>query len=167
MQNEFRPAHREEMDDIFRMGFDVWGRGKDLESYLRECRSSKKYARGRWYVLAADGALASSALVFDLPAWGDLVVRGIGSMATFPNRRGQGFAGELLERLMSLLSEGENASLIFLHSDIAPGFYEKRGFFQLAAGRQRHSGSVAMAWQKPELPNDILETNCERIPGYF
>ena len=37
----------------------------------------------------------------------------------------------------------------------------------LEAKQQHYPGSVAMMWQKPQLPQDFLEQNAERIPAYF
>jgi len=150
-KRRIRRAHTSEHDAIYRMGFDTWGDDSGMESYLDVCRSSQKYARGRWFVLCVGAELVSSALVHDFPAWGSQVVRGIGSLATFPHERGKGLGGELLVQLTSFLAEEEGASIVFLYSDIDKRFYEKRGYRPLDVCHQQHAGSVVMAWLRPEV----------------
>lgn len=167
MNYEIRPARKSELADIYRMGFDTWGRGRTLESYLKTCHSSKKYAGGRWIVLCSDDTPTSSALVHDFPAWGELVIRGIGSMATFPDKRRHGFGTRLLEQLTGFLAEQEDASVIFLYADIGPHFYEKRGFRPLEKRHQHQPGSVIMSWQSPKCSKNIFNEYEKRIPPYF
>lgn len=149
------------------MGFDTWGGGMPLAKYLAACHSSQKYARGRWYVLCVDGEPVASALVHDFPAWGSHVVRGVGSVATLPDKRRQGLAGTLLEQLTSFLAQTENTSIILLYSDINSNFYAKRGYLALDARHQRYPGSVMMAWFRAGTPKRILDENAERLPPYF
>ncbi len=164
---EFRRADTAEHEKIFRMGFDVWSDGMPLEAYITACHGSRKYARGRWYVLCVDGEPVSSALVHDFPAWGDHVVRGVGSLATRPDKRKQGLAGGLLDELTSFLARAENASVTFLYSDIDSGFYAKRGYVALDARYQRYPEAVMMVSLGAGVPGRILEENAERLPAYF
>ena len=91
----------DDFEHIFMMGFDAWGQGMSEHRYLNECLSSAKYPRGRWYVMEAGGELLSSLIVyrkgFDLPpgCWG------IGSVATPPALRRRGYAGSLINHIIS------------------------------------------------------------------
>ena len=149
------------------MGRDAWGQKQSAQAYLRDCRSSLKYAKGRWFVLTEDDPPVSSALVHDIADWDGLVVRGIGSMATAPGRRRQRFGGSLLKRLIAFLRGEEKAKIILLYADIAPEFYARRGFRALDARQQSRPGSLAMAWTAPGCPAELFETHAGLIPPYF
>lgn len=136
----FRPARPEDLDAVYSMGFDVWGNGLVFEDYLTECRNSKKYRQGRWFVMEnAELGLCASLTVYEL---GDRTL-GIGSIATRPDLRGRGFASALLTKALSRLDR-EGASRIFLYSDIAHTFYERFGFQALDRKHQSPPGSVCM-----------------------
>lgn len=165
--NRFRLAQASENEKIYLMGFDTWGDEEGLDSYLNACRSSKKYAQGRWFVLCEKGEPVCSALAHDFPSWGKEVVRGIGSLATIPDERERGFGGELLESLTSFLARVESASVIFLYSDIDTQFYEKRGYRALDQRYQNHTGSTAMAWVRPSAAASLVDANSNKIPQYF
>lgn len=40
-----------ELDEVFLMGFHAWHEGLSREVFLEQCRASKKYRTGTWYVL--------------------------------------------------------------------------------------------------------------------
>lgn len=63
---QFRPAIPADMDRIYMMGFDAWGEGSNQDDYLSGCRSSPKYAQGKWFVLEHDQELLSSLIVYSL-----------------------------------------------------------------------------------------------------
>jgi predicted N-acetyltransferase YhbS len=139
---QIRPAKPSEMDDIYMMGYDVWSEGKTQANYLNHCRNSPKYQRGRWYVLADDrGQPVSSLITYQLSS--DAI--GIGSIATLPGLRRQGLARRLVEGVLSLVKR-KGAGVVFLFSDIHPGYYEKIGFKPLPEQFQGKKGSVCMAW---------------------
>ena len=161
---QIRLANPSEMDDIYLMGYNVWGEGGTRESYLSQCRGSPKYKRGVWYVLADDqGQPVSSLITYRLehfPAKRTPVRRkkmrplkvslisdaiGIGSIATLPALRCQGLARGLVEGVLSLVTR-EGARVVFLFSDIHPEYYEKIGFKPLPEQYQNKKGSVCMVW---------------------
>ena len=164
---EFGRARPEEYDAVYRMGFDAWGEGLDLNGFLDVCRASPKYAGGRWFVVREGAEPVSSVLVHDFAAWDGYAVRGIGSLATCPARRCSGAGGALLEHVTRLLVSQEEAGVVFLYSDIDSIFYEKRGFQVLADRDQRHRPSQLMACFCPTLDMSFVDRNVHRLPSYF
>jgi predicted N-acetyltransferase YhbS len=137
-----RLAHPSEMDDIYLMGFDVWGEGESQAEYLNACSSSPKYARGRWYVLADDeGRLASSLITYRLAP----DTFGLGSIATAGALRRQGLAARLIDGVLRAMKR-DGARAVFLHSDIDQRYYEKLGFEPLPDLYQIKKGTVCMVW---------------------
>jgi predicted N-acetyltransferase YhbS len=134
-----RPARPEEMEEVYRMGYDAWADGDGVDAYLASCAASPKYARGRWLVLEEGGTLLSSLIVYDLggPA------AGLGSIATAPERRGRGYASALVGAAAGAI-EGAGKRRVFLFSDIGPEFYERLGFRVLPPRFQFKPGSSCM-----------------------
>lgn len=142
MSFHVRLAHASEMDDIYMMGYDAWGEGESRSDYLNTCSSSRKYARGRWYVLAdSQGRLASSLIAYKLAP--DLF--GLGSIATSPALRRQGLAARLIDGVL-LAMKREGARAVFLYSDIDHQYYAKLGFEPLPDLYQIKRDSVCMVW---------------------
>ncbi|MCX6126476.1 MAG: GNAT family N-acetyltransferase, partial [Proteobacteria bacterium] len=108
------------------------------------CIASPKYAKGRWFVLEHEGELKSSLIcyrdAFSLPS----NAVGIGSVATTPAHRRQGFAATLIREVMSRFSEDDTIDAFFLYSDVDPAIYEKLGFVKLSTEQQRYKSSTAM-----------------------
>jgi len=130
-----RAPKPEEMDRLYLMGYDVWSDDDDAETYLNGCRHSNKYAAGEWFVWDVDGEPVASLIVFSDDYQLDPGCYGIGSVATDPQHRGQGYASALLKAVVSVLAERQPKA-IFLHSDIDPAFYQRFGFeLQAADGR--------------------------------
>ena len=157
---KLRNARADELEQIYRMGMDAFGEGSSERSYLAACRASPKYRQGSWQVLVEGEQLRSSAIVYLL---GDHRV-GIGSIATPPDLRGQGFASTLVRRLVAEVEARDADAIFFLYSDIRPAFYEKLGFTQLAPEAQRYRDSICMARGKDiaRFMHDALRT-----PEYF
>lgn len=134
-----RLARTEEMDAVFMMGFDAWGAGKTQEEYLKECRTSKKYKKGQWYVLIDRSTEpASSLIIYEISA----NTVGIGSVSTLPKLRKRGHATLMISQFLSSLEpEIKN---VFLFADSSPKFYEKFGFVRLPKKLQKNPGSVCM-----------------------
>jgi GNAT superfamily N-acetyltransferase len=57
----------------------------------------------------------------------DVTMCGVGALFTPPDRRGQGFAGALIEQLLER-ERSEGAAVAGLFSEIGSAFYERRGF---------------------------------------
>jgi GNAT superfamily N-acetyltransferase len=59
---------------------------------------------------------------------------GIGSLATTPAMRGQGFGAHLLCAVTNMLLSDPNTVATFLHADIDHHFYERRGYRRIQSG---------------------------------
>jgi len=55
-----RLATDEDMESIYLMGIDTWGRHTTKQDYLQSCISSEKYKRGTWYCMEVNNELVSS-----------------------------------------------------------------------------------------------------------
>jgi hypothetical protein len=44
-------ARPEDMEKVYLMGLDAWGKEKSVQEYLDSCRDSPKYKCGEWHVL--------------------------------------------------------------------------------------------------------------------
>ncbi|MEI8593052.1 GNAT family N-acetyltransferase [Photobacterium sp. Hal280] len=127
-----RPATESEMDALYMMGFDAWGGGMPQAEYLAACKSSPKYAKGQWYVLAeSDVPVASLILYRDQFGLKDGQA-GIGSIATSPAHRRQGCASRLILGVIHHLFSTTTVTTVFLHSDIDTAFYEALGFQRIS-----------------------------------
>jgi len=164
---EYRPAHKEEYDTIYMMGYDTWSEGQSVEKYLDICRNSKKYKSARWFVLSEDNILKSSLLIHSFDLWRNRVVRGIGSVATPPEFRRKGYGHKIVDTAINDLINRENASIIFLYSDIEADFYKKHYFVELPASYQTVSNSVLMVLMLPGYDEGIIKEYEKRIPKYF
>ncbi|WP_439823231.1 GNAT family N-acetyltransferase [Chromobacterium fluminis] len=163
-----RAAVAEEMDAVYLMGRDVWGEGCSEAEYLRICRDSHKYRRGSWHVLAdTDGGLLCSAIAYRLPSLAEREAVGIGSIATAPARRGQGFASLFLKEVLSAYREQCLAEVFLLYADIHREFYRRFGFRVLPEALQARGDALGMVLCAPELWEDAMLALAERPLGYF
>lgn len=164
---EYRQAYEKEYDPIYMMGYDAWSEGKSVEEYLHECRTSKKYKSGRWFVLSEDSILKASLLLHSFDSWGTRIIRGIGSVATQPEFRRKGYGHRIVDAAITDLINTEKAGIIFLYSDIRPEFYGYHGFIALPEKYQTVRNSVLMALIFPRYDESIIEEFQNRIPKYF
>ncbi|MGR2679247.1 GNAT family N-acetyltransferase [Chromobacterium haemolyticum] len=163
-----RSAAISEMEAVYLMGKDAWGEGCSEADYLRLCRDSRKYQRGRWHVLAdAGGGLLCSAIAYQLPRLAGRVTLGLGSVATGPEWRGQGCASLALNGLLAGYRRHCRAEVFLLFADIEWRFYQRLGFMPLPQSLQAHGKAVGMARCAPELWEDVLLALAERPLGYF
>ncbi|MFJ5788824.1 GNAT family N-acetyltransferase [Lysinibacillus sp. NPDC097162] len=162
---EIREATKEEMIDIYKMGYDVWGDNLPFEEYITMCQSSKKYKKGKWYVLEATETkqLLSSLIVYELNLSENQIVKGIGSIATPLYLRKKGYASLLVKETIIKLEQEENCNNFFLYSDIGIEFYKGLGFIVLPNDSQKYNDSVCMYYSKD---NDIDSISLD-IPDYF
>lgn len=116
------------MDRLYMMGYDVWGDGDDEATHLHDCRTSEKYAAGEWFVWDEAGQAVASLIVFKNRYQLASGCYGIGSVATAPDQRGQGYASALIKAVVEWLAERDQARAVYLHSDIEPAFYRRLGF---------------------------------------
>lgn len=156
---KIRGPKAEEFDEIYRMGFDVWADGDTLENYFEGCRNSPKYKKGEWFVLEKSGSLLSSLLVHSF----DDNIYGIGSIATNPDQRKNGYASVLIESVINNLQTNRNSKITYLYSDINPEFYERFGFRRLPSELQKYSTTTCMV-RFADFQIDISKLN---PPTYF
>ncbi len=152
-----RHANQLEMENIYLMGVDIWGRGLSREEYLKSCSESSKYKAGTWKVLTDGNALLSSLIIYEL----EHSNFGIGSIATPPKFRQKGFASILIKHVLQELNP--LGSGCFLYADIEPTFYEKFGFKVLDKSLQKYHGSTCMKIQL----NKMTDTDSGFVPNYF
>jgi N-acetylglutamate synthase-like GNAT family acetyltransferase len=157
-----RQPRTDEFDTIYLMGFDVWSDGATDGTYLEGCRNSPKYRSGQWWIAEhpAQG-LVSSLLVHSFGP----NVYGIGSIATPTSKRQHGYASHLISKTIELLENENNATHIYLYSDIEPKFYERFGFVILPPDFQKYETTTCMlrAKNKDANPPKILD----EVPKYF
>ncbi len=149
-----RKAKVFELDIVYSMGFDVWNGGQSYAEYLVNCRNSKKYQSGTWYVLVEDEQIVSSLIVysglFDLKEG----CFGIGSLATAPEQRNNGYGSTLINLVKAELFKNRSCKAIYLHSDIEHEYYENLGFVSV-------NGSDCMCTIKD---HSVCESS---LPAYF
>ncbi|MGO1528761.1 MAG: GNAT family N-acetyltransferase [Senegalia sp. (in: firmicutes)] len=166
-----REAKQEDLDEIYMMGYDVWGDNSYISDYLNECRNSTKYAKGKWYVLENEsGNLLSSLLIHNLNNLNydtNLEIRGIGSISTSPDFRRQGYGSALVEKTIEYINKNISIDIWFLYSDIDVNFYNKLNFKGLPNEFQKYSSTILMANFKDNIWN--IDTNTPNIqtPDYF
>lgn len=135
-----RPGRPEDLEAVFLMGYDPWGRGLSVDDYLAECRASDKYPRGRWWVVEVEGRVVCALIVyrglFGLPEG----AYGIGSLCTEPAVRRLGLAKALMRVVLA-----REPGTAYLWADAVPDFYERLGFTPLPPEAQTRPGSVLMA----------------------
>ena len=123
-----RTADTHELDDIYLMGFDVWGGSASVDEYLACCNKSNKYQKGTWYVLIEHQKILSSLIVYQGVFGLEDGSCGLGSVATPPELRGKGYASKLINMIKNELLLNQNNMVLFLHSDIDKTFYRRLGF---------------------------------------
>lgn len=141
-----RTARPEDLEAVFLLGYDPWGRGLSIDAYLDECRASEKYPLGRWSVLELKGRVLSALIVYrgvyGLPPG----AFGIGSLCTEPAVRRLGLAGALMRVVLA-----REPGTAFLWADAVPDFYASLGFKPLPPERQSRPGSILMACGSHDL----------------
>lgn len=154
-----RKATPEDLEQIYMMGSDVWSDGDSKKNYLQGCRSSSKYAKGTWYVLAESNTLLSSLITYSIGP----NQLGIGSIATPLELRKLGYASELIKGVIIKLDKEFNYPTYFLYADIAPEFYTRFLFEPLEQKFQKYQSSVCMI--KQGNSKNLLSE--DTIPKYF
>ena len=166
-----REAEQKDSEIIYMMGYDAWGDGLSESDYIETCKSSKKYASGKWYVLESENkVLLSSLLIHNLNHLNSgtgLEIRGIGSVSTPLDLRRQGYGSNIIESTMLNINKDIPIDIWLLYSDIGADFYNKLKFEALPDSFQKKSSSLLMAYSKPDIWN--INTNIPRIeiPNYF
>lgn len=162
---KLRKATKEDMKSIYMMGFDVWGDNMSSEEYIASCQDSSKYKKGTWYTLEDLNTkkLLSSLIVYELSLSKDIIVKGIGSIATPLLSRNKGHASLLVKEVINELEQKESCNHFFLYSDIGADFYSKLGFIEIPHEKQKYKDSVCMYYSQSY---DVDSISFE-IPHYF
>lgn len=162
---KIREATKEDMIEIYKMGYDVWGDNMPYEEYITLCQASNKYKKGKWYVLEATDTkqLLSSLIVYELNLSEDQIVKGLGSIATPLLLRKKGYASLLVKEMINKLELEENCNNFFLYSDIGIEFYKGLGFIVLPNDCQKYKDSVCMYYSK----ENEIDSISLHIPNYF
>ena len=90
---------------------------------------------------------------------------GIGSIATPPDFRRNGFASDLIMGVLKELMNSDPNFKVFLYADIDSKFYEKFGFVALPKEFQRYSKTTCMMLSKNIEDFDGLQLS--DVPTYF
>ena len=158
---KYRKALVTEFDEIYRMGFDAWADEMTEGQYMEACRNSTKYQKGQFYVLTnPQGPLLSSLIIYPFTEFS----YGIGSLATPPSLRKQGFASALLKDVLREL-DLRKVQQVFLYADIAPEFYERFGFQMLPLELQTKEFSICMV--RTNHFSELIENKDFLPPRYF
>ena len=155
-----RVARPEETDEIYLMGYDVWGGTQSIQKYLEDCANSKKYGAGTWWVLEEEGRLVASLILYRLSDIG-AGAYGLGSIAVPIELRKSGHATKLIRGVLETLDR-KGASEIYLHSDIPAAFYERFGFRALPDALQLTKTSTCMLRASPAVFGAVINA-----PKYF
>jgi N-acetylglutamate synthase-like GNAT family acetyltransferase len=145
----------DEMNDVYKMGYDYWHDDMTMEKYLDECANSPKYKSADWFVLEDEGDIKASLLLHKFSEG----IFGLGSISTFPQFRKHGFASALIKEVISIAEKERKAKVFFLYSEIQTKFYYKFNFLELPKDLQTHANSTCMI--RGELTPQI------NVPKYF
>lgn len=140
--NEYiiKKVTKDEMTQVYLMGFETWNQGKSEKEYLEYCYNSEKLNAGQWFGIYLQNQLVGSLIVYKFTK----DEFGFGSIVTEKKFRGQGVAQYLIQSLIEQLqSENENLVLI-IYSDISPEYYQKFGFQILPPSSQKYPKSACM-----------------------
>ncbi len=153
-----------EMDSIYLMGFDAWNGGEPANEYLVACRTSAKYQSGRWFCLETAAEPVSSLIVYQGCFGLEESCYGIGSVATVPAKRGNGYASFLIESIVETARQREMTG-VFLFSEVGTLWYEQLGF--RAAEGAGCSGAMYPAWIIHKATSKYWRNAMYTVPNYL
>jgi predicted acetyltransferase len=90
---------------------------------------------------------------------------GIGSVATPPDLRRNGYASHLIKEFLGM-RQSDPVRAVFLFSEVEPEFYEKFGFVVLPAELQKYPKSLCMVRSDPDYLGAI-KSGIVQLPLYF
>lgn len=164
-----RRAKNKDFPGIFLMGFDTWGEeGNTKEQHIEFCqqRVEYKYKYGNWYVLEDKETIKSSLICYKNAFGLALDAVGIGSVATQPEHRKQGYMSHLLDKSIFMEKEAGKVDYFFLFSDIDPYVYQKHGFVVLPKEYQKYDDTISMILPVHFTLDEILNKDF-LSPDYF
>jgi ribosomal protein S18 acetylase RimI-like enzyme len=148
-----RKAAPSDIPELLSFGYDAWGEGESMSSFIESYEKDRNHLRGQRYLietLSGETLANLNAILLSRN------VIGIASVATKPEVRRNGHAARLLNAVMELLKL-ENPNYTFmLFSEISLSYYQKLGFKALPASYQKFSPSVAMSNGKRDLTEEEL-----------
>ncbi len=159
----FRKANKKETPLLLQEGYQEWSKNRTFEQYCLD--NSKDDAIGTRYVIEKNGEIVSSLVLIRFKNINGMEVYGLGSILTSKIHRGNGYSFELIKKCINLIHSYN--TIIFLYSDINPGFYEKLGFRILPDKFQKYGSSVCMAYYQDDIWDRLLSTDVDVIPNYF
>ena len=144
------------LEQILDLTFPIWHEGLTRRAYAQWNSAQLRTPWGQdhlhRFALVDDGGdvLASAKRYrYDIRLDGrDGCMCGIGAVFTPPDRRGHGYAGELIERILDR-ERREGAIMASLFSEIGAAFYQRRGFVhvpfdEVTVSVRRRNGAPAM-----------------------
>ena len=148
-----RPAKNEDMESIYMMGFDAWGKDTTKHVYLESCCNSEKYKRGNWYCIEKNNEIVSSIIIYRGSFGLSEKYCGFGSIATSPIHRNKGNAGHLISESVKRLVQGKYLG-IFLFSEVGNSLYSKHGFCQVTGHEKEGLTFLSInGGSQPEAPS--------------
>lgn len=146
--------------ELAAFGYDTWGNGVRLDAFLAADLLDPDTRRGeRWFMRDTAGKKVSVLNVLRLARG----VVGIASVATSPQRRGNGFASLLVRAVMELLRIEDPETRFLLFAEGRPEMFERLGFRLLPEGDQYFKPALAMV--TGDAPLTPLERGILRV--YF
>lgn len=159
----FRQSKQEEIEDLFREGYQVWSRNRTFEQYCKDNRKEDAY--GIRYVIEENGDIVSSLILLSLKEIFGRKVYGIGSVLTPALHKHKGYATILIKKCIEQISD-KNA-MIFLYSEITPSFYERFCFRVLPQNLQKDSGSICMVLCDDIIWKELQNISVNMLPDHF
>jgi len=147
-----RLVQPEDLRIVLAFGYDAWKHGKTFDQYCAD--------KDPRYLLEDVSGRPVSAL--NVLRFRESLI-GLASVATVPDRRGQGHASLLLRAVMELQRFAQPDTRFLLFSEVKPAIYERHGFRVLPAEHQRFPKSLAMATGDTPLS----ATEAEFLKAYF
>lgn len=153
-------AFPEEEAELATFGHDTWGQGVTLDDFVAADLVDRDTRRGeRWFMKDNAGKKVSvlNVLRFSRGAVG------IASLATNPERRGQGFGSLLLRSVMELLRVEDSSTRFLLFAEGPIALYERLGFKVVPESAQHFSPAIAMMTGE----QSITSVEAEILSVYF
>ncbi|WP_396434137.1 GNAT family N-acetyltransferase [Limnohabitans sp.] len=160
-----RIARDSDMENIYMLGYSEWGEGMALDEYLDLCKNSIKYQKGTW-VLFEDLKNKSpivALICYQLAGVIDVPVVGIGSLATHPSLRKQGYASEALKTIMDIYDKNFGVQFLILFPDNETTIYETLGFICANPSASAHLNDYPMYYSTGQATLKHVANVSERI----
>ncbi len=142
MAHDLVPATGSLLEQILDQSYGLWGEGLTRADYARYNKAQLRMPWGtenlRRVALVDNGTLLSTAKRYQFAAHLDgrpFRLVGLGAVFTPPALRGQGYAGELISRVLGEAA-GQDFDFAMLFSEISPAFYERFGFRSVPVEQQ-------------------------------